>query len=73
MNKSDQPIVLRIYRARSGKWAGQLMKGSEKLRDVAWFASPSDVEKATNEAGLYPDHVVIEVPSKSRAHLKLVR
>lgn len=73
MNKSDEPIVLRIYQARSGKWAGRLMLGSEKLADIAWFASPSEVEKATNETGLFPKHVVIEVPCRSPVHLKLVR
>lgn len=49
------------------------MMGSERLGDIAWFASPSEVEKATNETGLYPDHIVIEVPSKAPAHLRLVR
>lgn len=73
MKKSYDPIVLRIYQARSGKWAGRLMMGSERLGDIAWFASPSEVEKATNETGLYPDHIVIEVPSKAPAHLRLVR
>ena len=73
MDNFYTPIVLGIYRARSGKWAGRLMMGGEKLGDIAWFASPSEVEQATHETGLYPDHVVIEVPSAAQAHLSLVR
>ena len=49
------------------------MMGSEQLGEVAWYASPSAVEQAMNETGLFSDHVIIEVPARLRAHVRLVR
>ena len=53
--------ILKIYQARSGQWAGQLIEDGVELAGVAGCDTAEDVECAAQDAGLeyteavYPD------------------
>lgn len=68
MNKSDEPIVLRIYQARSGKWAGRLMLVSEKLADIARFACPRKIRRQRNKTGPLPKHLILFAAQRLTLH-----
>jgi len=53
--------TLKIYRAPSGQWSGQLVEDGIEMAGLAGFNSPEEVEMAAQDAGLeyseaiYPD------------------
>lgn len=47
--------TLRIYKAPSGQWSGQLLEDGIELAGVAGCDSAEDVEEAAQDAGLEYD------------------
>jgi len=54
MNK----IILRVYLAASGQWAGSLLDGDVEIGGIAGCASPEEVEESAYDAGY--DFVEVE-------------
>lgn len=50
--------TLRIYKAPSGQWSGQLLEDSVELAGVAGCDTPEDVECAALDAGLVYDQAI---------------
>ena len=51
--------VLRIYKAPSGQWAGQLLEDGIELAGVAGCEDEDDVLDAADRAGMEFDQVVV--------------
>jgi hypothetical protein len=57
----DDAIVLRIYRAASGQWAGTLVTAGIEFGDtVASRDSPEEVRKSIYDSGIYPNMVEVD-------------
>ena len=52
--------TLRIYRAPSGQWAGQLLEDGIEVAGVAGCATAEDVECAAQDAGLEYSEAIYE-------------
>ncbi len=56
----DEPgLLLQIYQAPSGQWAGRLLSGAEEIGGCAACESPEAVAEAARESGIIPDRVEI--------------
>ncbi|EPP9374978.1 hypothetical protein PZF67_006720 [Pseudomonas aeruginosa] len=56
----DEPaLLLQIYQASSGQWAGRLLSGTEEIGGCAACESPEAVAEAARESGIIPDRVEI--------------
>lgn len=54
---ADDEIVLRIYRAPSGQWAGKLFAGGEEVGGVAGCESPEAVEQQAYDSSIFPSRI----------------
>ncbi|MBF3058000.1 hypothetical protein HKW90_26855 [Pseudomonas aeruginosa] len=55
-------VILRIYRAQSGQWAGQILEGSEEIGRVSGCKSARDVEEAALRCGGYTIKKIEHLP-----------
>ena len=63
--ENDEPegeLILRIYRAASGQWAGTLFSDEIEIGGIAGCESAKAVENAARESGIYPDRIEVEPP-----------
>ncbi|MBF8710637.1 hypothetical protein IR016_28050 [Pseudomonas putida] len=59
-DNDDEPgLLLQIYQAPSGQWAGRLFSGAEEIGGCAACESPEAVAEAARESGIIPDRVEI--------------
>lgn len=54
--------TLKIYKAKSGQWAGIMFDGDTEIGRVAGLESPGEVEECAAETGYFFD--VIEMQTK---------
>lgn len=57
---ADDEIVLRIYRAPSGQWAGKLFAGGEEVGGIAGCESAEAVEQQAYDSAIYPSRIEVE-------------
>lgn len=58
----EAELILRIYRAPSGQWAGKLFSGDDEIGGVAGCESAEAVEQQAYDSGIYPDRIEVEPP-----------
>jgi hypothetical protein len=57
----DESLTLRIYRGPDGQWSGRLINSAGRdVGSVVDGDSPNDVERAANDLGIYPEHIVFD-------------
>lgn len=55
----DEELLLQIFRAPSGQWAGRLLSSGIEIGEVSGYGSAEAVEYAAAESGIVPDRVEI--------------
>jgi len=52
-------MTLQIYKAKSGQWAGRILRDGEEIGGIAGCESAQEVEDAANDQGVNIDQVEI--------------